>query len=132
MQGRAPRRDKLRDRALQGLADPLDVAQEPLLHQHRRLFREALDHSRSRCIRLDLERILAFQLQEKGDLLKDGCYVTLRHGWELNTFPKRRWPTIPDLASVLALEITSLRAAKPRSNPLLTWASRSLATFATT
>src|SRR5437867_10512369 len=80
MQRRAPRRDELRDRTLQGLADPLDVAQEPLLHQHRRLFREVLDHSRSRCIRLDLERILSFQLQEKGDLLKNGCDVTLGHG----------------------------------------------------
>src|SRR2546427_13117764 len=119
MQGRAPRRDKLRDRALQGLADPLDVAQEPLLHQHRRLFREALDHSRSRCIRLDLERILAFQLQEKGDLLKDGCYVTLGHGWEFNTLPKRRRPTITDLASVLPVEITSLRGRSDETIPEL-------------
>src|SRR2546427_7955917 len=69
--GGPPRRDELRDRALQGLADPLDIAQDPLLHQNRRLFRETLDHSRSRCIRLDLERILPFQLQEKGDLLKN-------------------------------------------------------------
>ena len=79
MHGGPPRRDKLCDRALQGLADPLDVAQETLLHQDSRLLREALDHPRPSFIRLDLERILAFQFQEKGDLLKDGCDFTLGH-----------------------------------------------------
>src|SRR2546422_9832575 len=84
MQGRAPCRDKLRDCTLQGLADSLHVAQEPLLQQHCRILREAFDYARARRIRLDLEGILSLQLKEKRDLLQNGRDFTLGHAGSLS------------------------------------------------